>query len=221
MASEKLLFISSNFPPVIGGSSVVYDQVCRRSAEFVIALGSRINHETNQPLRDTVEYDAVCGYTLHRIKYLRPPPKSRNYYGSKAFGFIANDVPVMARTLAYVIFLVFRYNLKTVCIGELVYNGWLVFPLRYLFGRRVVLYTHGEEISQDDGHIFAKLRRAFLHHAHAVISVSSFCKSLIVSKYGVDAAKVFVIANGIDLETFRRGAPDRTILPKPIRGKKI
>ncbi len=221
MAPHKVLFISSNFPPVIGGSSVVYDQICRKAAEFVIGMGSRINHETNEPLRGVAEHDADCGYIMYRIKYLRPPALSTAHTKAKFFSFIVNDIPVMARTLSYVTFLTFRHNIKTICIGELVYNGWLVFPLRYLLRRRVVLYTHGEEISQNGGHFFAKLRRGFLHHTHAVISVSLFCKSLIVSKYGVDPAKIFVIPNGVDLETFSRGPSDRTVFPPSIRNKKV
>ena len=221
MSGGTILFVSGNFPPVIGGSSVVYEQICRNAADKVIAIGSKLNYEAIEPLGDLNSHDTSCGYTIRRLEYLRPPATKRSDRWLGRFRLFAFDLIVMARILVQLIFLVIRYKAKTVCIGELVYNGWLVFPLRYLCRRRVVLYTHGEELSQDGTHAFAKLRMLFLRHADAVISVSLFCKSFIVSKYGIDPNKVFVISNGIDLDAFTRGQRDRTVFPTTISDKKI
>lgn len=221
MRPNKVLLISSNFPPVIGGSSVVYDQICRSAPQVVIAVGSKRNHQTNAPPANVEAFDASCGYVMRRLNYLRPPSVKRSGRWSRTLGFIAIDLPIMAITMIYLSWLIFHFRVKAVCIGELVYNGWLVFPLRYILRRRVILYTHGEEVSQDGTHAFARLRTAFLRHANVIIAVSLFCKSQIVSKYSIDPDKIFVLTNGIDLVTFARGERDRNVLPPPIRTKKI
>ena len=64
------------------------------------------------------------------------------------------DLPVMTRLLANILILMLRHNCEVVCLGELVYGGWLVFPLRYIFRRKVLVYTHGEEISQESENCF-------------------------------------------------------------------
>jgi teichuronic acid biosynthesis glycosyltransferase TuaC len=114
-----------------------------------------------------------------------------------------------------------RYDTKVVCLGELVYLGWMVFPLRYLFRRTVILYTHGEEISQSGGSISARLRKLYLERANAIIAVSQFCKSSIVSKYDIHPDKVFVIGNGVDLDLFQLGRGELSVLPPAAFGRKV
>ena len=220
---RKILFISSNFPPVIGGSAVVYDQLCKNAGGKIIALGASRDYRTGEAWPDLAQADAVRGYTIHRLPYLRPQafgadPTNRF---ERAARVIFRDLPVMARLLTYVLLLLLRYRVKTVCLGELIYGGWLVFPLRYIFGRSVFLYTHGEEVSQDMGNILAQRRGLFLRHANGVIAVSEFCKGQLISKCQVDPAKIHVVNNGVDLATFRRGGQNRDIWPAPIRNRKI
>jgi phosphatidylinositol alpha-1,6-mannosyltransferase len=219
---RDILFVSSNFPPVIGGSSVVYDQICRKAADRVVALGASHSHEGGEKLAGTEANDASCGYLITRIRYLRPQDVTKGRHPfSRLWAYVTNDAPVMLNVLANLVWLIARHRVNVVCLGELVYNGWLVFPLRYILRRTVIIYTHGEEISQDDGGFLSTKRGAFLRHAHRIISVSLFCKSLIVSKYNIRPEKIHIVSNGVDLETFSRGVADRGILPADIRHKKI
>ncbi|ABC23886.1 glycosyltransferase [Rhodospirillum rubrum] len=220
---RSILFLSSNFPPVIGGSSVVYDQICRNASEQVVVLAPRRNHETGQVHPGTDSHDRACGYPVHRVDYLRPPipqgPRSRLGHLTDALRY---DLPVMARALAAAIGLIVRYRVKVVCIGELVQNGWMVLPLRYLLGRRVVLYTHGEEISEDGLGLLMAKRAIWLRHAHKVVAVSLFCKSMIVARFHIDPAKVSVITNGVNLGIFNREGPlDPRALPAAAVGRKV
>lgn len=219
---RKILFVSSNFPPVIGGSAVVYDQICRCLSQHVVGAGASRDYKTGEEWPDLSAGDRDRDYIVHRTPYLRPPiimrPRGRL---ARVIAFITRDSLVMARTLSLVIALIFRYRVTTVCLGELVSNGWLVFPLRYLLRRRVLIYTHGEEISQSTDGMFGRMRRAFLRHAHGIISVSLFCKGQIVSKFGIDPARVRVVSNGVDLGTFKRGDRDRSWLPERLRSRRI
>src|SRR6185312_9250394 len=69
---HKILFISSNFPPVIGGSAVVYDQLCKNADGKIVALGASRDYRTGAAWENLAQADASCGYTIYRLPYLRP-----------------------------------------------------------------------------------------------------------------------------------------------------
>ena len=220
---SQILFVSSNFPPVIGGSAVVYDQLCRNAGGEIVALGASHDYRTGEAWPDVAQEDAGRGYTMYRLPFLRPPvfeTDSRNWL-QRVARIMMRDLPVMARLLGYILVLMMRHNCKVVCLGELVYGGWLVFPLRYIFRRKVLIYTHGEEISQDAGNLLSHRRGTFLRHANAILAVSLFCKGQIITKYHINPSKIFVINNGVDLEAFHCGFPNRAIWPEAIRNKRI
>jgi len=219
---RDILFVSNNFPPVIGGSSVVYDQICRNAAEHVVALAPFRCHETGERWKGIETEDRARFYRIHRIPYLRPP-KSTKRAGrwGRLVDVLARDLPIMLSILVVLVILVVRYRIKVVCIGELISNGWMVFPVRYLLRRRVILYTHGEEISQEGGGAWVRARQLFLRHASAIISVSRFCKGVIASTYRIDPRKIFYVPNGVDLDTFSPGPPSRHDLPEALRDRKI
>ena len=219
---RKILFVSSNFPPVIGGSSVVYDQICRNLSDDIVALGPSRDYRTGKEWSDLAAVDLACGYPVHRIAYLRPPAggQSQGWFG-RFSSLIGSDLPVMLRALVCIVGLILRYRIKAVCLGELVSGGWMVFPLRYLLGRRVLIYTHGEEISQNTDGALGRMRRTCLKHAHGIISVSLFCKGQIVSKFGIDPSHIHVVNNGVNLETFGLGRRDRSCLPAETRDHRV
>jgi glycosyltransferase involved in cell wall biosynthesis len=220
---SQILFVSSNFPPVIGGSAVVYDQLCRSAGGEIVALSASHDYRTGEPWQDLGQADAQRGYTIYRLPFLRPPvfETDPTTWFRRLARIVKRDLPVMTRLLGYILVLMLRHNCKIICLGELVYGGWLVFPLRYIFRRKVLIYTHGEEISQDADNILSRRRGAFLRHANGVVAVSLFCKGQIITKYQIDPGKIFVINNGVDLEAFHCGPQNRAIWPKPIRNKRI
>ncbi len=220
---RQILFVSSNFPPVIGGSAVVYDQLCRNAGGEIVALSASQDYRTGEPWHDVAKEDAERGYQIYRLPFVRPPVFETDSSGwiNRVTRIMTRDLPVMARLLGYILILMLRHRCKVICLGELVYGGWLVFPLRYIFGRKVLIYTHGEEISQDSENLLAHRRGAFLRHANGVIAVSLFCKGQIITKYHINPNKIFVINNGVDLEAFRCGSPNRAIWPAAIRDKRI
>lgn len=220
--NRDILFVSANFPPVIGGSSVVYDYLCRSCAKQVVALGSYCCGDTGELRPGVAEHDASCGYIMYRVRHLRAPSNTKRIGAFGRWrGLLLDDLPVMSITLAKIVQIVMRHRIKVVCLGELVSAGWLVFPLRYLLGRKVVIYTHGEEVSREEEGAMANLRGTFLRHCHGIVAVSLFCKSAIVSRYGIDPSIISVVANGVDLDVFNLGRRDRAALPPSIRGKKI
>jgi glycosyltransferase involved in cell wall biosynthesis len=219
---RDILLVSSTFPPVVGGSAVVYEQLCRNAPESTMGLGPSRNYHTGEPYSNLSERDAASPYIMYRLDYLRPiSADKRRSLPVRLLSVLVDDLPVMARTFASVVALTRRHRVKVVCVGELVDLGWLVLPVRYLLGLKVVIYTHGEEISETSNRLLGVLRGFFLRHAHAIISVSHFCKNGIISRYGIPPSKIFVISNGVDLERFKRSRGNRTIIPPYIRDRKL
>ena len=215
---SKILLISSNFPPVTGGASTVYENICRKGGGRVIALAPRRDYTTGNTLEGAEAYDATAGHPVHRLELLRPlAPGAAGGGGSKL-----RDLRLMAAVLWRVAGICVADKVRTVCLGDLVYGGWLVFPLRYLLGRKVVIYVHGEEITTASaGGMFDEQRSRFLAHAHAVVAVSRFTVDVLVQRMQVDPAKIELISNGVDLEKFASSpAPAERFAPGPP-GKRI
>ncbi len=204
------LLISRNIPPLIGGSVTVYDTLARALAPRILVLTGAEDPETGRPFPPAILKDESLGYPVHRIRRLRPPVTAgagRRGRMARLLSFLTQDMATMARVLAAGLRLIRRYRIRTVVIGELVYGGWLIFPLRYLLGRRVLLYCHGEEIATADESLADRLRPLYLRHAHGIVAVSAFCKSLIVSRYAIAPERIAVVPNGVREEAFAADGP--------------
>ncbi len=198
------LLISRNIPPLIGGSVTVYDALARALAPRILVLTGAEDPQTGLPFAREALEDETLGYPVHRIRRLRPPVTkgAAGGFARRLFSFLLRDLPTMLRVLAASLRLILRYRIRNVVIGELVYGGWLVFPLRYLFGRRVILYCHGEEIATEAESFADRLRPLYLRHAHGIVAVSAFCKSLIVSQHAIAPERIAVVPNGVREEAF-------------------
>ena len=219
-----LLFFSLNFcpPPIIGGSAVVYDQICRRLSSDVVALGST-HALAGAPWLGIEESDAARPYIIHRLRYMRFPDARRRGWAQRIFQRFVADLPLAVSAIVRLVVLITRYRVRVVCLGELMAIGWLVFPLRYALRRRVLIYTHGEEMTHKEKSrwLLARIRGACLRHASGIIAVSRFCKGEIVSRYGVHPDRICVVRNGVDLDLFSVGTPECAGLPEHVRNCRI
>lgn len=199
----RILVISGNFPPIHGGSAVVYDNLCRYSDGQAIALSCYRDYATGQEIEGWRDADARAGYAMHRIELLRPREHRRGHRLLSALSTFYVDIPVMFRVLMTVRRIVRRERIAVVCIGDLVYGGWLSVPLKHLLGCKVVIYVHGEEITtRSSGGLFDRLRPYFLAKADAIVAVSRFTRSALTSMMGVDERRIALIPNGVDHDRF-------------------
>jgi phosphatidyl-myo-inositol dimannoside synthase len=94
-------------------------------------------------------------------------------------------------------------RIAVLCIGELVAGGWLARACGRLFGLKTLIYIHGEEISTrtryDEGG--QRRRRAFAA-ADGIVAVSRFTQDTLIRGFGVPAAKIELVSNGVDLTRF-------------------
>ena len=147
----KVLLLANNFPPVRGGSAVVYDNIASASAGRIDVLAARIGYADGLPLIGWREHDRRAPYRIHRLRLLRtvlaggapssPVQRAR---------LLASDLAIRLRLWFAIMRLVRRHRVRAICLGELVASGWLIRPLRRFLGLRVIVYVHGEEITTDD-----------------------------------------------------------------------
>lgn len=203
----KVLVIASNFPPVRGGSAVVYDNMARVAGEAVEVLASQISYQDGTYLIGWREHDRRAPYRVQRLPLLRtilPTGAPSNWTRLR---LAANDLAIRARLLGRVLSLARRRRYTAICLGELLASGWMIRVLRRLLKVRVIVYVHGEEITTRDTYDPGKLRcRAFLEAASGIVVVSRFTQAAVLDLLGPAAAgRVKLIENGVASRRFTPG----------------
>ena len=200
--SVRSIIVTSNFPPVRGGSCVVYDRIARHSDGEVIVLAPARDYKTGEPLEGVREHDAASPFRIKRLPVIRPyeTPLTQRLPSPTR---IVSDLAVMLRVLLTLGWLCVRHRARVVCIGDLIYGGWLIWPARHLFGCRTVVYIHGEELTTASEGRFDRLKTRFLRAADGIIAVSRFAAQASIDVGMVAARKIRIIPNGVDLDLFR------------------
>jgi phosphatidylinositol alpha-1,6-mannosyltransferase len=205
--SGKVLLIANNFPPVRGGSAVVYDNMARVAGARVDVLASRINYLDGTFLIGWREHDRRAPYAVHRLHLLRTILPTETLSGWARFKLMASDLAIRTRLLARIALLHRRERYTAICLGELLASGWMIRVLRRLLGVRVIVYVHGEEITTRDVYDPGKRRcRAFLEAASGIVVVSRFTEAAVIDMLGQAAAgQVKLVENGVATNRFGPG----------------
>ena len=219
----RCLMVASTFAPIHGGSAVVYENLCRRMPTGSIrVLTASSNYQTRQEVPGWREHDASQTFPVDRIHLLRPPmlPPPANRLVS-LWRLLVQDLPLYAKVLYRAAQIIRRHDINVVCVGELVSVSWLGIALKKLFGCKLVIYVHGEEITtRTDGQMGRK-RKQFLLAADKVVAVSSFtCDAM--SAMGVPPESMVLIQNGVDIDSFTPGERDTALIERhQLAGKQI
>ncbi|WP_374763618.1 glycosyltransferase family 4 protein [Yunchengibacter salinarum] len=203
MKAPRILLISDNLPPVIGGSGVVYDALARALPENMVVLTSTHTPDgTEKPGWRAVDQGAP--YRCHRWRHVRLRQ------GGGLIGRL-RDLWQMALVSLKVWRLAGQERADVIVIGELVSLGWLALALKRLGRRPVVIYTHTEEVTQAMADRLGGLRPRVLGAADHVVAVSRYCARAVRTLAGLAGARISVISNGVDLGFFTPGAPERDV----------
>ena len=204
----KALLISSFFPPVNGGSAVVYGNLHHYAHGDLWVLTARLDCQNNQEIAQQAEVRRPW-QTLATLDLLRAPYiQSRNKLHS-LFLCIRYDIPIALRLLRKVCQLIKQHDIKVLVIGELHSLSWCaVWVQRLMPHIAVVYYTHGEELTTSiSSQRFVRQSKARLQQADGVIAVSSFTRAELINQWGIAPAKIELIANGVDLAKFAKDTP--------------
>lgn len=220
----RCLLIASTFTPIHGGSAVVYENLCRHMPSGSIrVLTADTNYQNKQEIAGWRQHDATQNFPVDRITLLRPPmmPPPANKLVS-LWRLLTSDFPLYAKVLFKAAALVRKHRINVVCVGELVTGSWLGIALKKLFGCKLVIYVHGEEITTATGGFLGNKRAQFLRAADKVIAVSSFTCDAMAGQMQLAPAAMELIQNGVDVERFVPAAPAPELIARHnLAGKQI
>ena len=220
--SSNCLIVASNFPPVRGGSAVLYGNLCKFANGRIAVLTAWRSYSSGEEIAGWRQHDQATGFPIDRLELLRPPLARPNRLVPKAVSFLLVDLPLMLRVLRRLMLIVREHGIEVVCIGELVYGGWLVFACRYLLKCKVVQYVLGEEITISGRSRSESMKRVYLRLSDSIIAISAFTRDALIAHMGVDPAKIELIPPGVDLTCFHEKPPDAKLRTRHgLTGKRI
>ncbi len=203
MGKTGCLIVTTHYRPLTGGAQAVYDALAAaRPGRFAVLTSCR-DYAAGRDAAGWQDFDERAPYKIIRLAAMRPDllgsdpgvlARARSFFEARL---------LRRRVLKAVLDAVRATEAPVVCIGALDALGWLVGPVREKAGVPVVIYTHGEEISQKAYSARAEADRgAALRAADGIVAVSSFTAGLIAEKYGVPEQDIKWLGNGVDLARF-------------------
>ena len=221
-SGPRCLIVATNFPPVRGGSAVVYENLCKWAAPSVVVLTAWRNYATNDEIAGWRRHDRAEAFPIYRLEMLRPPITHSAWPIANIISLLFSDLPLMLRVFRKVRAIVRNHRIEVICIGELVYGGWLVLACRYLLGCKVIQYVHGEEITINGTSRSERMKRIYLRLSDAVIAVSRFTRDALLTQMAVEPRKVALIENGVDTSRFyEKPRSDELLERHGLAGKRI
>lgn len=218
------LIVASIFTPIQGGSATVYSNLCRYAPKGrMVALATRRDYNDGAEIAGWRAHDQNCGFPVYRLDLLRPRISRPAHKLIAAWRFLTIDVPLRLRVIWTVWKLIRRHGIEVICIGELASTAWLGEFFQRVFGKRMVIYVHGEEITtRFDAGSFGASRATHLRAADAVVAVSRFTQRVLVDEMGISPDRVCLIENGVDTKRFSPGPDDPAFRARfGLAGKRI
>jgi len=205
----RTLLIASWFPPIVGGASVVYDNLCQHLRSQLSVLAPRRLCSDRSVIKGCSDYDAQSPSLIDRVDYLRYPQISpaRNTVES-IYRVLAQDLPFRRELWKHFVGLVERDHPDVICIGDFYALSWLALRVRDRLELPVIFYVHGEEVTNEStSRIWKWETTRAVRTASGFVVPSSFTKTELALR-GVPADLIRVIYNGVDATRFAPGEKD-------------
>ena len=205
--TDRILLIANNFPPVRGGSSVVYANLARHLGERVLILAPTLSYVDGLPLIGWREHDRKAGYPVMRLTLLRTVMQEGSIRQARSRLWLRlSDLAIRGRLTLVILWLILVHRVRRICVGELLASGWVIAFCRWIPFVRTIAYVHGEEITTEDSYDHGHARaRAALLAADDIVVVSHFTQMAVRNLLDGDAAtkRIALIENGVDTTRFR------------------
>jgi phosphatidylinositol alpha-1,6-mannosyltransferase len=180
------LMLTELFLPTKGGTAVSFDDDFRR-------LGGKEIHVVTADVPGAAEFDRTQPNTIHRVPLKRVPwlkPESLLIYWK---------LLVKAATLAA------TRRFVAIFAGRVLPEGLVAWAIARVLGRPVLVYAHGEELTNwGRGKKFALMCFVF-RRADAVLANSDFTRDTLADLLGVDPGRIAVVYPTVDEDRFRPG----------------
>jgi len=203
MPQSRCLIVTTHFRPLVGGALTVYDALARRAPDQIELFTASTDYTCGSEIEGWQAFDANAPYKISRIAEIRPQMVPFNASFARKIIAKLKSMLINRRVLQETVHRAVNGKFDVICIGAQDALGWMVEPLKKQTDAKIIIYVHGEEVSQTAYSEKAEqCRKAALHAADGLIAVSSFTAQLLTSKYGVPADRVQLQTNGVDLNTF-------------------
>lgn len=213
--ANRCLVVANTFPPVHGGSAIVYDSLARFGAGRVSVLAPQEDYRDGLPIQGWREFDRKVPYPIHRLRLLRTRFLPNDAGIIRRIGGIVEELRLRLAVVRAIGRVVRDENIAILCIGELVAGGWLASACQRLFKLKTVIYVHGEEISTRTGYDEDGSRRhRALTKADGVVAVSRFTRQTVMDSFGIPEQKIELVSNGVDLGRFTPGKKPPQLLQR-------
>lgn len=221
----KILFITSYFPPIAGGSAVVYYNLCRHLGKEACVLTTWRHYISGMEITGWKNFDQNQSYKISRTELLRPlikvtPPRHLAHAATRV---LAEDLPLRLRTLAAALHIIRQEQVDIVCLGELYALSWLARTLKTLKKIPCLFYIHGEEITTGSvSRFYGRQALQVLGEAKAITAVSCFTRDELIKK-NFNSERIHVLPNGVDLAKFNHAQnhASEIISRHRLTGKKV
>ncbi len=187
MNRRNILVITELFLPTKGGTAVWFDEVYRR-------LGGRNIHVLTADVPGAADHDRDHANSIHRVPLQRRPwirPES---------------VPMYANLLRKGAAILLGNSIDEIHCGRVLPEGLVGWLLARLFGKKLLIYAHGEEITTWTQPAKSRVMRFTYRHADHIIANSEFTRDELL-KLGADNTRITLIHPGVDIHRFRKGLP--------------
>ncbi len=198
----KALFIVNDFPPIIGGQSVYYYNLCRGlPAESIIVLAHcSLGYK---------KFDANQQFKIIRRPYLVPIP-------------VVEKLFKIVLPFFYAIPILLREDIRYINCAHVLSTGIVGLLLKVVTGKEYVLYTHSADIMEYQKYPLIKmLLLIVLRHAYKVVANSEYTKARLLD-LGVEEQKIIKINPMIDFDRFSRDVDTSDIIQRyGLKGRRI
>ncbi len=174
------------FLPTKGGTAVSFDDDFRR-------LGGKEIHVVTADVPGAAEFDRTHPNSIHRIAlrrvgWLRP-----------------ESLPIYSKLFVKAAWLAATHRFIAIFAGRVLPEGLVAWAIARLLARPVLVYAHGEELTNwGHGKKFALMRFVF-RHSDAVLANSDFTRDTLADLLDVDPGRIAVVYPTVDEERFRPG----------------
>lgn len=182
---KAVLVISELFLPTKGGTAVWFDEVYRR-------LGGKNIHILTARVPGSEMHDANHPNSIHRVNL------SRHWW------LRPESLAMYAGLLWRAFMITLRRPVATLHAGRVLPEGMVALLIGRLFGKPVVIYAHGEEITTWNTPLKQRALRFVYRNADTVVANSRFTRDLLLVR-GVAGERIRLIYPGVDTRRFRPG----------------
>jgi phosphatidylinositol alpha-1,6-mannosyltransferase len=188
----RILIISENFPPKLGGTARLYHELYRH-----LPKGETVVLADRDP--DSPAFDAACELPILRMPLAMKTCGLMNLHDLKRY---AGHVRAIRR-------IVREHGVEQVHCGRLLFEGFAAYLAGKIRGTPYLVHVHGEELSgiATSRELTWMTHRA-LRSAALVLASSHNARRLLLDEWKVPEARIRVLHPGVDTKRLAPAPPD-------------